>query len=674
MNTVKTNIIQNKINPFQQDIFGIGIPINQELVLDYAKRFDFEENPGEQEEIKIYKKIALLIKNEEKASIVIEETNKKLEITEGKINYVAALIRNDETLQVYLFSTNSELSLEENKSLIIENYDNYEYIVSSMKEKNNKHFQKIDFSWSLSSENDWNDKNYVLTQLEENFKINIKKIANHLWKDNDVQMMIFKQSLKHNMLSELPEEFYLNTQITPKITQDSQLFIHMWWEVYHKIYEKDQINKELQQEACFDNNDDDIENFNRKKHTRKTNQIFTLPVLQQELIKYLTNHCFNNIEWVKGIIKEGELGTIFPYLSKELKDEELLNYWLIDHEKVGAELNVILSNHFFDKKENTIHFLNNINISQYINKNAVVDKITQNKEELKEIIEALDNGFILKDNLTALWESKEVKKEMLKSSSLIYSFIKKDINYYSYLSGEEQKNSGLAEQYLLNGGNYANINKEYWNELKKDLPDNVITAMIKKNPAIMLDDNIPVAWSRKKQNMLLLDSSIYKLQIKEKEWVELLGYNIEEYKELLIICPKIYNDIPLKVKKNKEICLLLLRFSTQSNIDLTYVNEWFASKTFCIEALKIDRESGFTNYYKKIPTAFYQDKEFLQLLLPLIDNKEIKKDFLKETPMINNFFEAHEVTENYSQFFMQHLLAYELNKQNQAVVVAKKKL
>lgn len=650
--TVDLKKILKLINPLEQDILEIGHPININEIMDYVENVNFVINNEDNKKQQLYKKIAFIVSNYEDTPIHLnvgfpEKGNEIIDIvTKNKLTFIAAVLKDKKNIDIevtgspklikLLFGINVDTTTTSNE-LKIEN--NIEIINLYYEDSSDKIINK------------WSNIDFCIKQIEIASHINrakviqiISLIDSTVFNDASFINHLYLKSLNLNMLHLLPQTLLISPLMRENILKENEVFRDVWLAAYTNLLE--------------------LENYEYEEENNLENPQLIEKI--KEFREFLEKNYFSNKKWVLDILSvmQYENATDFyeKLNNKNKIDCDIVSYLLMKKNN-GDYQDITIPDEFFEKIDNCALYINKIK-KMYSYKKIIIDKVTVDKKSIMEMIEKIISPERIVIFFKQNWSDKNLKID----PDIIELGMKKSIQLYEYYSVNhkqvsffEQKyqTKEIVERYLENEGDLCYVP---FNLLDK-LNENVIINAINNNRGFLIGRKSPKEWRTNKKYVVLLKENIYQLGLSSNAWSKMLGKKIEEYQELISLCPDVYHQFQKNIMLNPDVVISYIKsFDSHSNtkkaeaiVDIK--KSFFGSIDFCIETLKVNEY-----YIKKIPEFFFTEKTFLRKLTKAIDKNEIKKNVIYLNKELQKFFERMEDEEGYERFLSNYILKLELKK------------
>lgn len=609
------------VNPFEHNIFK-GINLTIEDIESRLNTLDIFPSNFDNNEERVIKEIAYKVANYEQGLIKIRlpEMGEVLEevLLSGSIDLCAAIYRQEDFVYADLISTPKIA-----KTLL--GIDMHQDQVDFTPTVNNS----LSFNWNIPSDLDrtWNNPEFILQKIfsEGSFEKGLKLFQESI-SDDIINTVAFAEVFcKKSYILSLPNDWLYKPNFFNIVKSNADLFLHTWSLVYSDDYQSFLDDK-----------------INIKNHHDK---FITLNAIK--------NGVFNHKQFCKELIEHELKGsststTIFKYFNENIVYDSHfmnLNYF---YNPYGYN-----QFHIFSLKNIPSHIVNNTEWQE--------DFITHFKnfsslstEELLPIVNILstssDNIIQALDKNKSLYVIYDLLPQHYKNDkNIIDSFINANSKVYLQLDNYVNHKDIYLTKFLTDYPSlYTEVNFEDIVSLNNK---EIFKSLVATNYKILNNKSFPKEF--KEDTSVLLKAGANLKDLGDKRIEKLLFKNLEVAKQLCEFSNVFYWKAPLDLKRNPEFALEQLKYDGDIEMYL------FASKDFCINALKINEKLA-----DKIPTPYWDDLKFISTLAEFIDANVISKKVFDYAPQkVRQFLDSCNIESDFTFFFNKIILKEKLEQQ-----------
>lgn len=616
------------VNPFEHNIFK-DIQLSIEDIESKLNTLDIFPNVSDTKEERTIKEIAYKVANYEQGLIKVRlpEMGEVLEevLLFGSIDLCAAIYRQEEFLNVELIATPKIAKTLLGVDMHNEQVDFTPEVTTP-----------ILFNWKIPGDLDktWHNPEFILQKIlaEGSFSEGLKLFQDSIPNEIINTTTFAEVFCKKRFIISLPQEWLYKPNFFNIIKSESSLFLHTWNTSYSTDYQSfldDKINIKDQHD-----------------------QYITCNAIR--------NGVFNNKDFCKDLIQHEDSMSKDRHMSYGFST--IFKYF---HHSV-----------IFDSYFMNLNYFNNpsgYNRYNLFSIKDVPEAISSSPEWQKDFIINFQNFSALTTEELAPF----VKILSGSKEKILYSLDKNPSLYsiYSLLSPNMTSNPDIIEAFVnANSKVYLALNStfpeksiyltKFLNEypyLYTEVPFEDIIALNSKDIfKILVGTDYKILNHKKFPKEFKDDTSVLlmaKANLKylgDKRIEKLLFKNIEVAKQLCAFDSLFYWKAPLDLKRNPEFALEQLKNNGDIEMYL------FASKDFCINALKINEKLA-----DKIPVPYWDDLKFITTLVEFIDANTIsKKVFDFAPPKVREFLDSCNIDSDFTYFFNKVLLKENFEQKN----------
>lgn len=618
------------VNPFEHNIFK-GINLTIEDIESRLNTLDiFPSNFDTNEEI-VIKEIAYKVANYEQGLIKIRlpEMGEVLEevLLAGSIDLCAAIYRQEEFVYADLISTPKIA-----KTLL--GIDMHQEQVDFT---SNTH-TALTFNWAIPSDLDrtWNNPEFILQKIlsEGSFEKGLKLFQDSISEDIINTVAFAEEFCKKSYILSLPTEWLYKPNFFNMVKSNADLFLHTWNLVYSDDYQAF-----LDDKITIKNNHDKFITLNAIKNGVFNHKQFCKELITHELSTHKTST------------------TIFKYFNENMIFDSHfmnLNYF---HNMYGYN-----QFHIFSLKNIPSHILNDSDWQEdFISKFKNFGDLSN--EELMPIVKILssssDNIVKFLNKNSSLYVIYDLLPENYKlDKHIIDNFIQANSKVYLQLDNNMINKEVYLTKFLTD---YPSLYTEIpFEDIVALNNKEIFKTLVATNYKILNNKNFPKEF--KDDTSVLLKAGANLKDLGDKRIEKLLFKNLDVAKQLCAFSNVFYWKAPLDLKRHPEFALEQLKYDGDIEMYL------FASKDFCINALKINEKLA-----DKIPTPYWDDLKFISTLAEFIDANVISKKVFDYAPQrVRQFLDSCNIESDFTFFFNKIALKEKLQQQQDSLSPFKK--
>lgn len=608
------------VNPFEHNIFK-GLNVTMEDIESRLNILDIFPNPTDNAQEKIIKEIAFKVANYEQGFVhvrlpemgeVVEEV-----LLAGIIDLCAAIYRQEEFLNIDLISTSKMaktlLGIDMHQDQI-----DFEPRFSISKT----------FKWNIPNdlESTWHNPEYILKKIHSFGRFHEGlKMYQHLIPQEIIEKSSFSDifcDIKY--ISSLPSEWLYKPNFFNKIKSDDKLFNYTW----DLLYVNDYV-------AFIDN-----------KITQKNNseQYITMNSIQNSILnnkekctKLMKQHIQDlnpNIRYSSSIFKYIDTNIVFDSYFMNLnyfynrKNDGYNPYYRFELKDIPIS---ILSNKDWQKD-----FISNFQDFDYLNQEDIMPFVHIFSKNKEKFLDALN----LNPTLFCIY--KFLSPSLKNDSEIIEVCMNKNSKIYIDLPENLENKQVYLKQFLTQ---YKELYKQVpFEDIVKLNDKDVFKLIVSSDYQVLNNKKFPKEF--KQDPYVLMEAGQELKYLGDKSIEKTLFKNFEVAKKLCSFNNMFYWKAPVELKKNSEFALEQLKNNGDVEICL------FASKDFCINALKINEKLG-----DKVPNYYWDDVKFIKTLVEFIDAGIINKQVFNYAPTkVKHFWDSCNIETDYTNFFNKALL------------------
>lgn len=609
------------VNPFEHNIFK-DVNFSIEDIESRLNTLDIFPNSSDSKEEIIIKEIAYKVANYEQGPIKIRlpEMGEVFDevLLSGSIDLCAAIYRQEEFLNVELISTPKIAKTLLGIDMHNEHIDFTPFVNDSLL-----------FNWNIPNYSDrtWNNPEFIYQKIlaegsmEDGLKLYQDSISPELIATSAFADLFCKKS---HVLS-LPSHWLYKPNFFNIVKSDPSLFLHTWELIYSEDYQ--------------DFLDDKI---TIKNHHDK---FITLNAIK--------NGVFNNKQFCQNLIdietsRKEHFSTIFKYFNDNIIYDSYfmnLNYFYSDNYnrfKLFSLKNIPYS--ILNDSEWQNDFISNFkNFAELSveDLSPIVRMISISKEKILDSLSKNKSLYCIYDLLATDYQDQpDIIEQFLEANSKVYLNLPQQIH-----------NKEIYLKKFLN--DYPELYTEVSFEDIVNLNDkDTFKILVATNYKILNHKKFPKEF--KEDTSVLLQAGAKLKYLGDKRIEKLLFKNLEVAKQLCSFDPLFYWKAPIDLKRNPEFALEQLKNNGDIEMYL------FASKDFCINALKINEQ-----FADKIPAPYWNDLKFIITLAEFIDADVINKKVFNYAPVkVREFLHSCNIDSDFTFFFNKVILKEQLEKNN----------
>lgn len=607
------------VNPFEHNIFK-DITVTIEDIESRLNTLDIFPNSSDSKEERIIKEIAYKVANYEQGSVKVRlpEMGEVMEevLLSGSIDLCAAIYRQEEFLTVDLIATPKMAKTLLGVDMHNEQIDFTPQITTPLL-----------FNWDIPSDLDktWNNPEFILQKIlsEGTFEEGLKLYQDSIPKEIINTTAFAEVFCKKQYIISLPNDWLYKPNFFNIVKSNAELFLHTWDLVYYEDYQSfldDKIN--------IKNQHDKYITFNAIK-----------------------NGVFNNKDFCKELIirerQQDNFNTIFKYFNEPIVfDSYFMN------------INYFNNPHGYNRFK--IFSLKDIPSSVASNPEWQKDFIDNfknfadlPKEDLEPIVRILSGS---KDKITyslsknpSLYIIYSLLPDNIKNNpDIINTFVDANSKVYLELPPNVSNKSSYLTKFL---NEYPSLyNKVPFEDIVELNSKEIFKNLVATDYKILNNKKFPKEF--KDDTSVLLKAGSNLKYLGDKRIEKLLFKNLDVAKELCAFDSLFYWKAPLDLKRNPEFALEQLRHNGDIEMYL------FASKDFCINALKINEKLA-----DKVPVPYWDDLKFIKTLAEFIDANVINKKVFDFAPSkVREFLDSCNIDSDFTYFFNKVMLKENLEQ------------
>lgn len=609
------------VNPFEHNIFK-GINLTIEDIESRLNTLDIFPASFDTNEERIIKEIAYKVANYDQGLIKIRlpEMGEVLEevLLAGSIDLCAAIYRQEEFVYADLISTPKIAKTLLGIDMHQEQVDFTPTINTS-----------LNFNWAIPSDLDrtWNNPEFILQKIlsEGSFEKGLKLFQESISEDIINTVAFAEEFCKKPYILSLPNEWLYKPNFFNIVKSNADLFLHTWSLVYSDDYQ-----------AFLD------DKINIKNHHDK---FITLNAIK--------NGVFNHKQFCKQLIEHELKGstsssTIFKYFNENIVYDSHfmnLNYF---YNPYGYN-----QFHIFSLKNIPSHILNNTEwqedfITDFKNFSSlstdellpIVNILSTSSDNIIQALEKNNSLYVIYDLLPQQYKH---------DKNIIDSFIDSNSKVYLKLDNNVNNKEVYLTKFLTD---YPSLYTEVpFEDIVALNNKEIFKSLVATNYKILNNKQFPKEF--KEDTSVLLKAGANLKDLGDKRIEKLLFKNLEVAKQLCEFSNVFYWKAPLDLKRNPDFALEQLKHNGDIEMYL------FASKDFCINALKINEKLA-----DKIPTPYWDDLKFISTLAEFIDANVISKKVFDYAPQkVRHFLDSCNIESDFTFFFNKIMLKEKLEQQ-----------
>jgi hypothetical protein len=613
------------VNPFEHNILK-DIKISIEDIESRLNTLDIFPTTSDSKEERIIKEIAYKVANYEQGLVKIRlpEIGEVLEevLLDGFIDLCAAIYRQEEFLNIELISTPKMA-----KTLLgIDLYNDQIDFIPSVNES-------LTFNWNTSTDltRTWNNPDFIYQKIlsKGSFEEGLKLYQNHIPSELVNTSSFAKIFCKKEHILSLPSDWLYTPTFFNIIKSNADLFLHTWDLIYSEEYQ------------AFLENKINIKNHYDKFITLNTikNEIFNNKQFCQELIEIEKNN-------------SNSFSTVFKFFNENIVYDSFFmnlnyfnNYYGYNRYKIYSlkdiPQNVLNDNEW---QNNFIQNFKNFAILSLEEITPIVRVIATSKEKILISLEKNKSLYCIYDLLPIQYKS---------LPDIIEKFIEANPKVYLKLSPQTPNKEIYLKKFLTE---YPSLYTEVPFEDIVALNDKeIFKSLVATDYKILNHKKFPKEF--KEDTSVLLKAGANLKYLGDKRIEKLLFKNIDVAKKLCSFDNLFYWKAPIDLRRNPEFALEQLNHNGDIEMYL------FASKEFCINALKINEKLA-----DKIPLPYWDDLKFIITLAEFIDAGMINKNvFDFAPPKVREFLDSCNIDSDFTFFFNKIIVKTKLEKNSQYI-------